>query len=204
MEMFMTRRMIAGLAVVALGLAAAACGDDARVPVAPHTESAALRPAAALTASRAMKPVGKVRVDAMRWRTPLDSDLTASAVIGPMGGVLVLPATGLRLVVPAGAVSQPTRFGVTALAGKLAAYDFEPAGSVFPVALRIEQDPSFVDTRHGDVTRARAGYFPNRTDLDQVSATGDVAEVIPVTWSPAAIAFPVGHFSGYIMTWGLR
>jgi hypothetical protein len=196
----MKRKMIAGLAAAALALAAAACVDGESAPVAPGVEAQARRPGVAL----ARKSATKVRVSAIRWRKALVGDVTSSAVIGPAGGVLTLPATGLRLVVPAGAVSRPTRFGVTALAGRLAAYDFEPAGSVFPVALRVEQDPSFVDAKHGDPARATAGYFPSRADVDQARATGDVAEVIPVTWSAEAIAFPVWHFSGYIMAWGLH
>jgi hypothetical protein len=186
--------MIAGIAAVALGLAAAACADVERAPVAP----------AAAAAPLFRKSAARVRVSAIRWQRALDRDATASAVIGPEGGALVLPATGLRLVVPAGAVARPTRFAVTALAGKLAAYDFEPAGSVFPVALRVEQDLSFVDTKHGDPARALAGYFSSRADVDQVGASGQVAEVVPITWSSGALAFPVWHFSGYIMSWGFQ
>jgi hypothetical protein len=192
--------MIAGIAAVVLGLAAAACADVERAPVAPAADAAARQPAAPLFG----KSPTKVRVNAIRWQKTLENDATASAVIGPEGGALVLPATGLRLVVPAGAVARPTRFAVTALAGTLAAYDFEPAGSVFPVALRVEQDLSFVDTKHGDPARALAGYFSSRADVDQVGASGQVAEVIPITWSHGALAFPVWHFSGYIMSWGFQ
>jgi hypothetical protein len=190
--------MIAGLASAMLGLAIAACTDSAHVPVAPTVADASPHPAVALTS----KSATKTRVNAIRWREPLDGDLTASAVIGPAGGVLTLPATGLRLVVPPGAVDRPTRFGATALAGKLAAYDFEPAGSVFPIALRVEQDSSFLALKGGDPTRATAGYFANRSDVDQARGTSDVAELSPITWSARAIAFPVWHFSGYIMSWG--
>ncbi len=192
--------MIAGIAAVALGLAAAACADVARAPVAPTAEAAARQPAAPLFG----KSATKVRVSAIRWQKALKNDATASAVIGAEGGALVLPATGLRLVVPAGAVARPTRFAVTALAGKLAAYDFEPAGSVFPVALRVEQDLSFVDAKHGNPAQALAGYFSDRADVDQTSASGQVAEVVPITWSSGTLAFPVRHFSGYIMSWGFE
>jgi hypothetical protein len=196
----MKRKTIAGLAAVALGLAAAACADAGRTPVAPDAAAWAQQTAMPLL----RKSATKVRVSGIRWRKALERDESASAVIGPAGGVLALPTTGLRLVVPAGAVSQPTRFAATALAGKLAAYDFEPSGSVFPVALRVEQDLSFIDTKHGDPTRAAAGYFPNRVDLDQARATGDVVELIPVAWSTRTVTFPVWHFSGYIMSWGFQ
>jgi hypothetical protein len=190
----MKRNVIARVAAVALGLTAMACSDDAvRAPTAPSQEV----PALAKAAHR------KVRVNGVRWRKQLKSDASASALIGAEGGVLVLPATGLRLVVPPGAVPHPTRFDVTALAGKLVAYDFKPAGSAFPVPLRVEQDPAFLGAKHRNAARVVAAYFPSRADLDQTRATGDVAELIPTTRSSRAVTFLVWHFSGYMMSWGL-
>src|SRR5947209_8334288 len=72
--------------------------------------------------------------------TPLATDITAGATIGSAGGTITVPGTGLTLVVPRGAVSVPTAFLVTAKAGKLVAYDFEPHGTRFPVALQFQQD----------------------------------------------------------------
>jgi hypothetical protein len=194
----MKRNIIAGLAAVALSVAAAACVDSGRTPVAPNDPVELRQP----TGPQFGKWSQKVKVDGVRWQKRLDRDISASALIGPQGGVLTLPATGLRLVVPAGAVSKATRFAVTALSGKLVAYDFEPAGSVFPVALRVEQDPSFIDLKHTGSATAIAGYFPSRADLDQTNGTGDVAETIPVTQSSQYFTFPVWHFSGYIVSWG--
>jgi len=195
----MKRNMMAGLVAVALGITAVACTDGRQSPVAPREGIAAPQ----MTAALAKQSKGKVKVNGIEWRKKLERDMGASALIGPAGGVLSLPATGLRLVVPAGAVSRPTQFGVTALEGKLVAYDFEPAGSVFPVALRVEQDPSFIDTKHVNSSSMLAGYFPSRTDLDQAGATGNVAELIPTTRSSGSIVFSIWHFSGYMMSWGL-
>lgn len=190
--------MIAGFVAVALAVGAAACADIDRAPSAPEIASSAHQASISL----AKQPGKKVKVNGVEWRKSLKSDVSASALIGSEGGVLTLPATGLRLVVPAGAVSGPTQFRATAIAGKLVAYDFEPAGSTFPVALRVEQDLAFVDTKHLTLTGALAGYFPARADLDQARVTASVAEVIPVTWSPTTLSFPVSHFSGYIVSWG--
>jgi hypothetical protein len=190
--------MIAGFVAVALAVGATACADIERAPSAPEIADNVHQAPLSL----AKNPSKKVKVNGVEWRTTLKSDVSASALIGSAGGVLTLPVTGLRLVVPAGAVSRPTQFGVTAIAGKLVAYDFEPAGSTFPVALRVEQDLAFVDMKHLTQTGALAGYFPGRADLDQTRATASVAEVIPVTWSPTTLSFPVSHFSGYIVSWG--
>lgn len=190
--------MIAGLVAVALAAGVTACADIERAPIAPEIASSAHQAPISL----AKQPGKRVKVNGVEWRTTLKRDVSASALIGSAGGVLTLPATGLRLVVPAGAVSGPTQFRVTAIGGKLVAYDFEPAGSTFPVALRVEQDLAFVDMKHLTRTGALAGYFPARADLDQARVTASVAEVIPITWSPTSLSFPVSHFSGYIVSWG--
>lgn len=193
----MKRNTMAGFGAVALAAAAMACADGGRAPVAPDGPVA--RPPAAALEKRSAR---QVKVDGLRWRHQLKEDLSASAVIGPAGGVLALPATGVRLVVPPGAVARPTTFGVTALAGKLVAYDFEPAGSTFPVALRVEQDAAFIDTKRAPTTAVIAGYFPSRANLDQALGTGSVTEVIATSWSSSTLTFPVWHFSGYIISWG--
>jgi hypothetical protein len=194
----MKRTMIRVLLAVAIGVTASACADDARAPFGLREAPTAQQTSATLARTSG----AKAKLAGMQWRKQLKRDVHASALIGPAGGVLVLPATGLRLVVPAGAVSRPTLFGATALEGKVVAYDFEPAGSVFPVALRVEQDPAFINMKHNDASRMRAGYFPSRSDLDQSRATGDVAELISTSWSAGAVSFSVWHFSGYMMSWG--
>lgn len=188
----------AGLLSVGLGLVVTACTDVTRAPAAPRDVARARHVAADVGRTHAQK----VRVDGLAWQKPLKADVEGSAVIGPSGGVLTMPATGLRLVVPAGAVATPTRFRATAVAGRLVAYDFEPAGSTFAVPLRVEQDPALLDLRQAALRPVAAGYFPARTDLDQARATAAVAELIPVTLSTRTISFPVTHFSGYIITWG--
>jgi hypothetical protein len=194
-----SKRLTTALIALTLG-AIAACGPDStRAPVAPM--DAGVQPASAPSMVRSTKAKGKL--NGLQWQKALKADVSASAVIGPEGGVLALPATGLRLVVPAGAVSRPTSFRATALAGRLVAYDFEPAGSTFPVPLRVEQDLSFLDLRHTDASALVAGYFPSRADLDQQLLTGRVAEVISTAPSTSAVTFPVWHFSGYVVGWGL-
>jgi hypothetical protein len=192
----MSRHLLAGLLAVALGGAAGAYADAGRAPVAPRET--------APTPTRAPddKSAGKVKLSGVQWRKHPASDVSASAQIGPEGGVIALRAAGLRLVVPPGEVSGPTRFG-SPRAGRIVAYDFEPAGSVFPVALRVEQDPSLLGGKHADLARAIVGYFPDRADLAQTWGTGAVAERIPLTWSTEAITFSAWHFSGYMMSWGL-
>ena len=68
---------------------------------------------------------------------PLDSDEVVSETIGYGGGIIRLPESGLTVFVPWGAVRAPTRITVTAPAGDLVGYHFEPHGLEFrrPVTL---------------------------------------------------------------------
>jgi hypothetical protein len=186
----------ASVVAFAFAVGALACaGSD---PVAPAITRQARPTQAAAVRARAKRS----KVKGVRWLAPLKHDVTATALIGSEGGVLTLPASGLRLVVPAGAVSEPTEFRATAIAGKVVAYDFEPAGSTFSVPLRLEQDPALVNLKHVDRAKVKVGYIPSRGDVDQANAVADVAELIPVTWSSASITGLVWHFSGYIIGWG--
>src|SRR5690242_15840907 len=90
---------------VALGLAfvAAACSDAARSPLAPR--DLALSDVAATKSAAATK----TKVSGLEWQSKLKADVSAGALIGPEGGSFHLAATGLTVVVPAGAVSTPTQ-----------------------------------------------------------------------------------------------
>src|SRR5687767_3555284 len=120
------------LAAVA-AVVVAACSDSGRGPVA-SVAPRDLAPAAP-SALLGLTSTSTQQVTGVQWKTPLPQNLSATASIGPLGGVLELPATGLRVVVPPGAVLRQTYFGVTALAGKIVAYDFQPAGARFLVPL---------------------------------------------------------------------
>src|SRR3954468_1149168 len=106
-----TQRWILGLAAVC---AAVACGDGA------STEPLVNDVASAST-SRSDGDVVKLlkRDDALQA-------MTASAVIGPKGGHILIEDAGLRLDFPRGAVSVATRITVTALRGRNVAYHFQP------------------------------------------------------------------------------
>lgn len=145
---------------------------------------------------------------AAQWLIPLTSDISRTALIGPEGGTLELPETGLRLVVPADVVREPTPFSVTARAGRLVAYDFEPEGSAFAPALRFEQDPARLEPpprRSGQPMRMQLGYFEDRSALDEVNSLASVSELHDLLDGDAGGrgAFAVSHFSDYVVCWGV-
>lgn len=126
---------------------------------------------------------------------------TASATIGPNGGVLRLPSAGLTVVVPRGALSKKVTLSVSPRAGQFLAYEFQPHGTKFAKALRVTQDLRGADWSGNSLS---AVYYANESQLDD--ATGDVqaTELMDVDVDAAAgtASFEIHHFSGYMFATG--
>src|SRR5829696_7949402 len=121
-----SHRPLRALATVSFLLLLPGC-TDANGPTAPGI------PSAALAVSRTTSYVALTRVVSLR------APASATAVITPDGGVLALPAAGLRVTFAAGAVAAPVSITVrTASIGRIA-YDFAPHGLVFAAPVRVEQ-----------------------------------------------------------------
>ena len=145
-------------------------------------------------------------VTAAQWLVPLAREVSATALIGREGGTLELPETGLRLVVPADAVDEPTPFRVTARAGRLVAYDFEPEGCEFAPALQFEQDPMLLERppHRGDrPSRMQLGYYRDPSAIDETNGVATVSELHHPIDGGARETFEVPHFSEYIVCWGV-
>jgi len=143
------------------------------------------------------------QITAAFWRVPLEREISVLAYIGPEGGTVELPETGLRLVVPADVVAARTPFRVTARAGRIAAYEFEPDGSTFTPALRVEQDPARLappPDRGGRPARMQLGYYEDPSVIDEAAGVATVAEVHRHL-EGAETAFAVPHFSDYVFGW---
>jgi len=143
-------------------------------------------------------PIAPITVTPLKRTTPLASPISASAYIGPLGGIINLPAAGLTVVVPALALPSKQLITVTALAGSDVAYEFAPHGLKFPVPLVATQDLGSTQVGAGliDVRALFAGYFPDSTKDNVIS------EVLSVGISAGAAVFPIWHFSGYIVASG--
>ena len=199
----MKRILLAAATAALLGGSLVGCADTSKSPLEPSaTQSNSLLGLNLGGTSTSTKVYGAL------WKTPLTTDLQATASIGPLGGTLTLPATGLTVVVPPGAVLKQTTFGVTALKGRLVAYDFQPAGTRFLVPLVVTQSAAPVNMQPPLVGLGlmRPGYFKSATDLDQASGQATVSELLPqITIDLLGnITYTVPHFSGYIVSWGLE
>jgi len=134
----------------------------------------------------------------------LTNSNSASAIIGPKGGVLSLASAGLTVVVPAGALSKITTLSVTTRAGKLLAYEFQPHGTQFAVPLRVTQDLRGTNLTAASLSALQAIYFADDSQVDDVKGLVTATEVLPVTLdgSRSQVSFEIRHFSGYIFATG--
>ena len=190
-------------------LVAAGCGNDS--PVAPAASQTATAPTTiAPTTPESKSLLGGVlgtvlgsptQVTALQRSTPLPSNLSTSAKIGPLGGILALPGAGLTIIVPPLAVLAPTTITVTARAGASVAYDFEPHGIRFNVPLVATQALGQTMARNGGSVNPLGlfvGYYPDGSHITDVTELLDLHLDL---LNQAAIV-SIWHFSGYIFASG--
>ncbi|HEX9562782.1 MAG TPA: hypothetical protein VF981_02380 [Gemmatimonadaceae bacterium] len=174
------------LALAAVGLGACAA-DSPTAPMPPDASPALL--------------ADLFKKQPLERDVSLRSDVTVRALIGSGGGRISLPGQGFTLIVPRGAVRNDTRFSVTAVAGTMVAYEFEPHGTTFRVPLVAIQDLNDTSYRLRLLSSLTAGYFESRTQLFNLDGTVILNELIPGILSPLTgrFSWPIEHFSGYIV-----
>jgi hypothetical protein len=191
--------------IIAAVLLIAGCRDAiAPAPVAPLADAG--RPEALLGLNIPILDnllgIGDTVVVLQRL-VPLPSGISATKVIGSGGGTLSLPAAGLTVTVPAGAVSYPTVFTVTALAGRPIAYEFGPHGAKFAKPLTFSQDlrVTGLSERLLSYLHLKGGYFGARSNLINNLLRAVVGELLPATTDvdDMVVRFDVSHFSGYLV-----
>jgi hypothetical protein len=183
--------LLLGVVLLAVG-----CSD---LPTAPEPESVetvapshgllgGLLGVVAWTVDTTLDVVTGVLSPVLTREVPLDRDEVVSETIGRWGGVIRLPRAGLTVVVPRGALDGPTRITVTAPAGDLLGYQFEPHGLQFDRPVTVTQEISS-DAAAGGL---EAIYFDGDL-LPEVT----VLEVRPVATYSSRAVFRLEHFSGY-------
>lgn len=202
------------IGALALGLLlVAGCAQDhatapagARPAVAPSVATAApvshdLLGTVGSTVGGVTSALGLTKVDGLLRGTPLDNDITVSKSIGILGGTLSIPAAGVSVVIPAGALSGTTNITMTARKGSLVAYDFAPQGITFAKPLSLTQKLAGTNATLLNAPALRLGYYSDSSLLG--STTALVSELLGgvlnlVNWSFTA---PINHFSGYVVCW---
>ena len=199
------------LGVVAVGLAA--CVDSATSPAVKLSPSTRGPEMIRIKATDSLMNVTEITFSdtalVLKRLTPLDSDISVSALIGPEGGSIKINAAGGKIDIPAGALSAPTTITMTALAGPNVAYEFQPHGLTFAQPVKIQQDlrttwasvyPQLLGMAHG-------GYYDRTLDSTFIDP-GKLFAVVKehelgyLESNATQLKFYIGHFSGYLVTCG--
>jgi hypothetical protein len=189
------------LTALAFGvLALVSCGTDQPTAISRPEPSVSGAPSASLLGTL----TSLLTVDGLQRTTPLAAPITVSQVIGADGGTLAIPQAGVTVVVPKGALAQPTTITMTARAGSLVAYDFAPHGITFAKPLAFSQQLRGTNATLLSAPFLQLGYYSDPSLLTKVG--GLVSELLggtlnTLTWTFTA---PIPHFSGYIVTCGRR
>ena len=138
--------------------------------------------------------------------SPLTVRYEVSQMIGRQGGQISLPALGLTLTFPFGAVTSPTMIQIVAKPGAQVSYEFYPH-MTFNAPVLVTQDLSFTETRGNPslVPSLIAAYFPDDIDSDFLNSDKSavkVEELRAVTITGGVMSFTVNHFSGYLASSG--
>ena len=173
----------------------AACGKDAVAPVQPTPE------ANAGLISGVTGLVGKLlQVDVLQRKTSAPSGIVARKVIGKAGGIIEIPQTGFRFVVPPNALDANVEITVSAVAGKAVAYEFAPHGLKFKTPAVFQQNLSYTNALLGLNLGLKGAYFKDVQQINVKSGTALIDELIKALSIGGWITFPVDHFSGYLVS----
>jgi hypothetical protein len=196
-------RRAGAFALLALSLAAACSSEHA----APTTPSLAPTAASASLLGAVGSVVGSTLsvlqlVQPLQRTTPLPNDITVTQTIDGSGGTLSIPAAGVTVTVPQGALATPTVITMRARAGAAVAYDFEPHGIVFAGPLTFTQKLGDTNASLLSFTGMQLGYYADDSLLGQNTAL--VSELIGGTVSLLSQTFTsrIQHFSGYVVSCG--
>ena len=188
----------------ALAFTLTACSSD-QVSAPAQLKAAAAAPSASLLGGLTSTLTGVLNLttsEAIQRTKPLPAPITVMQTIGYNGGTFSIPAAGVTVTVPRGALRQNTVITMTARAGSLVAYDFSPHGITFDKPLVFTQSLRGTNVTLLQVPFLRLGYYDDPSLLGQTTALvsellGGVTNLL--SWSFTA---PITHFSGYVVLCG--
>jgi hypothetical protein len=193
----MSTRRIRVVSALLLGAAAlaAACADS---PTAPRVST--LTPGAAPNLE-VVSPA--VYASGVKRDVPLAENVVTSFAVDGNGGRFRLPG-GLTIDVAAATFKTPITLTVTALAGDMVAYEFQPHGLVFRKPLSMKQDMRGTNWRAHDVSKLEIGYFTDSTALSMKENRALIKEFLRanIDTQGQRVIWDVHHFSGYMVSTG--
>ena len=187
------------MALATLGLLSACSPDAPTAPASVERNNGLIGSVLGTTTGRLPQVTSLLR------SVELASPITRSRTFDGAGGLLEIPELGFSLSVPAGAISSPTlRISVTAVAGKMVAYDFEPHGTTFLMPLTFTQQLRGSNGLSSLLLGATlsGGYFKSNTQLNASGGTALIDESFSVLLRGTSASFKISHFSGYMVSTG--
>jgi hypothetical protein len=183
----------------------ASCGD----PVAP-SQSPTDVVASDTTGSNKFGPTAGnpagLELRAVWWATD-HKNLQVSQTIGPSGGVISIPETGLKIEFPAGSLSNTLTITITA-DEQYVAYRMEPSGTQFLKDVTVTQSLSATSLSGAPLrSQLYAAYIAD----DSVNLSGKVPVIeiepsrtimSPTSGLPEAQVWVIRHFSRYMLASG--
>lgn len=189
-------RTLMGAAVAGTLLFFAGCTDAPIAPFEPTSEPSYGLLSDLLSGGDTGDTVVGDDVSVLRRSRPLADDEVVAESIGYYGGTIRLPEAGLTLYVPRGALRERTDITVTAPAGDLVGYHFEPHGLEFRKKVRVTQDLSLTDVVSNLLSPGAlsAVYFEGELE-PEVTAL----ETLTLWLLRSLGVFHIEHFSGYVI-----
>lgn len=147
----------------------------------------------------------------LKRTSPLEADISLTAVIGPEGGEIKIREAGGKIDIPAGALKDSVTITMTAKAGWDVAYEFEPHGLVFDLPVKLQQDlrGTFADQYPSLIPTLQGSYYD--TSLAEMycggwNLFGRVKENMPASYDQNVkqLKFEIHHFSGYLLSSGFK
>jgi hypothetical protein len=199
------------ISILAGAILISACSDSAsRDPVGPLPATTDQDAPAAMKGegSNGVNPdQGRLELKALWWKKQHKDVPAVSKRIDLSGGVIEIPATGLTIVFPAGALNEPTTIKVTP-DEKYVAYKMEPSGIHFNKDVEVTQALAFTEVAGAPLrTQLFAAYVAD--DNTKLSGKVPVLELEPsrtvlsnLTNLPVAEVWLIRHFSRYMLSSG--
>lgn len=133
----------------------------------------------------------------LQRNTPLAQDVSWSFTVGPSGGSSSNATVGLTISIPPNAVSSPTTFTVTALAGSNVAYSFTPH-ITFNKKIALTQNLAGTSSGLLGGLLMKAAHFDGATPTYTSNGLAIVDEIVSGIVLGGNFTFNVTHFSGWI------
>lgn len=207
-----TPARIAGPAVLIAAIAGAlACGDLAP-PSAPRLAAPDAGAQSKIQLGNHVRFPVLARTQRLRRNEVACRDMDPAATVDV---TIALAKAGLKVTFPAGSVGESTEICLTAHAGRLLTYTFEPHGLHFQRPIQVEQDLSHTNAFHNPAVASTLvfGYLEDGVDVDvdadgvgefaetfDTGVRGDAQNIAPEL--PSTATFETIHFSGYALASG--